>query len=177
MTITAPPPLASARLALRPPTPADAERLADLAGDRDVARMTSSIPHPYGLSDARAFIDNVRVSDPDVDPTFAVDLPGEGLIGALGFRMAGATLGPEVGYWLGKPYWGRGYATEALRRAMGWAREDWRVRCVVAGHFADNPASGAVLIKSGFLYTGETPLTFSLARDADVPCRRMVWLA
>ena len=69
---------------------------------------------------------------------------------------------------------GRGLATEALTGALAWAARDWRRRYVVAGHFADNPASGRVLEKAGFLYTGEVRRGFSKARAGEARTRRMV---
>ena len=84
---------------------------------------------------------------------------------------------PEMGYWLGRPYWGQGYATEVAERALVWANRDWGRRYVMAGHFADNPASGQVLSKAGFLYTGEVRQLPSVARGGEVPARMMVWLA
>ena len=60
---------------------------------------------------------------------------------------------------------------------MAWARQDWRKKLVVAGHFADNPASGQVLVKAGFLYTGVVEHKPSTARGESVPTRMMVWLA
>ena len=84
----------------------------------------------------------------------------------------------EIGYCLGRPYWNRGYATEAVRGALKWVKRDWRKKVVVAGHFADNPASGQVLCKAGFLYTGDVERRCSVARGRDdVPTRMMVWLA
>jgi len=84
---------------------------------------------------------------------------------------------PEIGYWLAKPWWGAGLATEAVNRALKWAKEDWGRKVVRAGHFADNPASGAVLIKSDFLYTGEVLDQPSVARGENAPTRMMVWIA
>jgi RimJ/RimL family protein N-acetyltransferase len=83
----------------------------------------------------------------------------------------------EVGYWLGRPFWGFGYMTEALSAAMAWAAGPWGRRWMVSGHFDDNPASGRVLIKAGFLPTGEIRWRFSLARGEAAPTRMMVWLA
>jgi len=95
----------------------------------------------------------------------------------LGFR-AGARGRPELDYWIGRPYWNRGYATEAVRGALRWVKRDWRRNVVVAGHFTDNPASGQVLCKAGFLYTGDVELRPCVARGgAEVPTRMMVWLA
>ena len=84
---------------------------------------------------------------------------------------------PETGYWIGRPFWGRGFATEALEGALVWAGKRWKRRALMAGHFADNPVSGRVLEKAGFLYTGETRPRFSLSRGEAVDTRMMVWLA
>jgi RimJ/RimL family protein N-acetyltransferase len=64
-----------------------------------------------------------------------------------------------------------------VRGALSWVKRDWRKRLVVAGHFADNAASGQVLCKAGFLYTGDVELKASRARGREVPTRMMVWLA
>ena len=74
------------------------------------------------------------------------------------------------GYWFGRPYWGKGFATEALQALTSAARS---LGALEAGHFVDNPASGRVLSKGGFGYTGETKPLFSMARGASVPCKRM----
>lgn len=168
--------LETARLTLRQPVAADAPRLAALANDPEIARMTTRIPHPYALEDAKSFLERCEEEE---DALFAID-DGEGLIGMVGFQRAGMAnaLGPEIGYWLGRPYWGQGLATEAASAVLVWAHESWGRRCVVSGHFADNPASASVLLKSGFLYTGEVVRQASLARGGEqVECRRMVWLA
>lgn len=163
------------RLRLRPPCAADARRLAELANDFDIARMTGSMPHPYGLDDAHAFLERVGTDDPASHAEFAIELDGD-LIGMLGFHpMESACC--ELGYWLGRAYWGRGYATEAVDGALAWASRDWRRRYVMARHFSDNPASGEVLCKAGFLYTGEVTLTHSRARGQAAASRTLVWLA
>ena len=95
------------------------------------------MPFPYALADAEAFVERSRRFDLSRDVDFTLELPGEGLIGGLGFHARGG-LGPEVGYWLGRPYWGLGLASEALAAAMAWAQGEWDQRCVVAHHFVDN---------------------------------------
>lgn len=165
--------LETARLILRPATVGDAPRMASLINHPDVARMSTRIPHPYGLEDAESFLTRCEAGDEKV---FAIDHGDEGLVGVIGFHDTGR-LGPEVGYWLGRPYWGQGLATEAAQAALVWAAKSWGRRCVVSSHFADNPASGAVLIKAGFLYTGEVSKAFSVARGTTVDARMMVWLA
>ncbi|WP_374573541.1 GNAT family N-acetyltransferase [Phenylobacterium sp.] len=163
------------RLALRAPTPRDADRLAALAGDLEIARMTSSIPHPYTIEDAREFLDRAVELDATTRASFAIDHDGQ-LIGMLGFHPMedGRT---ELGYWIGAPHRGRGFATEAVLGALTWASRDWSRRYVMARHFSDNPASGEVLCKAGFLYTGEVVLGRSRARAEPAPARTMVWLA
>jgi RimJ/RimL family protein N-acetyltransferase len=164
------------RLVLRPHRPSDAPRIAALANDLEVVKMTGGMPFPYGLADAEGFIARAANANLATDVDFAVELPGEGLIGGLGF-FTRAELAPEVGYWLGRPYWGRGYATEMLRAAMAWARAEWGQRCVLACHFLDNPASGTVLGRAGFLYTGRVEPRPCRARGCDVVSRWMAWLA
>ena len=99
------------------------------------------------------------------------DLAGEGMIGCMGAHQKEGDAF-EVGYWFGRPFWGRGFATEALK---GFTFEARKLGQLQAGHFVDNPASGRVLEKSGFAYTGETPKLFSLARGESVPTRRMTF--
>jgi RimJ/RimL family protein N-acetyltransferase len=169
-------PIRTPRLTLRPVVAADAPRLAELADDYDVARMTTSFPHPYALSDAEALVRYAAASDPSREALFAIELAGEGPIGTIGFDPDG-TLADEVGYWLGRPYWGCGYASEALAAGLGWVRDHWRRRCLSARHFIDNPASARVLAKAGFLYTGRTEPRFCAARGEAVASRWMVWLA
>jgi RimJ/RimL family protein N-acetyltransferase len=171
------PTLATARLALREPRPDDAPALARLVDDLDVARMTTAIPHPYSLDMAEAFLARMARRDRAREALFAIDLPGHGFAGLLGFHPADAVAPAETGYWLGRPYWGNGYMTEALSAALAWAGEAWGKRVLAAGHFADNPASGQVLIKAGFLYTGDVEPRFSLARGEATTTRMMVWLA
>ena len=82
---------------------------------------------------------------------------------------------PELGYWSASR---SGAAASPPRRPRPWLRfadHDWKKRAVIAGHFADNPASGVVLCKAGFLYTGEVRRRFSRARGAEAETRMMIW--
>lgn len=164
------------RLVLRSPQAQDVTRLAALANDRDIARMTLRMPHPYSVDDAEGFVLSVAGQDPARSRTFLIEHEDHGPVGVLGIFEDG-DVAPEVGYWIGRPYWGRGYATEALEAGLIWASRKWKRRALVAGHFSDNPASGRVLEKAGFLYTGEVRNGFSRARGQDAHTRRMVWLA
>jgi RimJ/RimL family protein N-acetyltransferase len=180
------PRLETRRLVLRTPDAGDAERITLLASDFDVARMTTSMPHPFHRHHAESFLGRVQALDPARERVFAIDLEDEGLIGIVGFHptdVLGSTVGgsahvgSEIGYWIGRPYWSRGLATEAAAAALCWARRDWRRRVIVSGHFADNPASGRVLEKAGFLYTGEIQPRHCTARGEATDTRMMVWLA
>jgi RimJ/RimL family protein N-acetyltransferase len=164
------------RLTLRPPQERDVPALARMASDYAIASMTTRMPHPYAEEDARQFVALTSRQDRARENTFVVEAADQGLVGALGFHrpLEGAL---EMGYWIGRPFWDRGYATEAARGALQWAAEVWRRKVIVAGHFADNPASANVLIKAGFLYTGEVQRRHSRARGAIAPTRMMVWLA
>jgi len=170
------PRIATPRLTLRTPSLNDAGRLARLANDFDVARMTTRMPHPYGLGDAEDFLTRMAEQDRRREVTFAIETADDGLVGMIGLYPRGL-LGPEIGYWVGRPYWGQGIATEATRAALAWAGSDWGRRAVMSGHFADNPASGRVLEKAGFLYTGEVQPRHSTARGEVAETRMMVWLA
>lgn len=164
------------RLLLRPFEEADARRIAYLAGDYDVAKMCGRVPHPYTMASAYAFIDMTREDRASGEEhAFAVIAPIDGLVGSCGvMRVAGAEAAFEIGYWFGLPYWGLGYASEAGRALMDWARDTLGAKTFGAGHFADNPASGNVLRKLGFAPCGEQDL-FGLARQGTFPSVRYVW--
>ena len=164
------------RLRLRSPEIADAPRLAELAGEQGIARMTTRMPHPYALSDAEGFVAQVQGQDPRRDNTFLIEHEDEGPVGVVGLFHASDPW-PEMGYWIGRPFQGRGFATEAALGVLAWAGRRWKKRAVVAGHFSDNPASGRVLGKAGFLYTGEIRRQFSRARGEPADTRMMLWLA
>jgi len=174
----------SDRLILRSPRPDDAVHIAERINDFDIARMTTRVPYPYALSDAEDFLEGYAATSPVLDRVFLVEHRAFGPMGVLGFHeqptnwsKSGCALSPELGYWLARAFWGRGFATEAVLAALDWARDVWKLRAVAAGHFADNPASARVLEKAGFLYTGEVQERFSRARGEIAPTRMMVWLA
>ncbi len=142
--------LETERLILRAPKLEDAKTIAKLANDRRIAENTARIPHPYGLADAKQFITWAAENDEEV--VFAVTLDGT-VIGACGVgTIDGVT--PEVGYWLGVRYWGKGYATEALRAVIDFAFEEFDYEALHAAARVTNPASRRVLEKCGFQWTG-----------------------
>ena len=150
----------SERLFLRPAFPEDCGAI--LAGlcDEGVVRNLARAPWPYTLDDARSFAE--RPQDPRL-PHFLVTLPGVGVIGSAGLGEHEGQ--PQIGYWIARAHWGQGYATEASAAVLQIARTLGHTR-LTAGHFADNPASGKVLRKLGFVPTGRPGQRFSLARGA-----------
>ncbi len=164
------------RLLLRAPEERDIGVIAEFCGDYDVARMTTAMPHPYRLEDAQSFLYRTMAYDPREQAIFLLEHENEGPVGMLGFHP-GEDRFPEMGYWIGKPFWGRGFATEAAEAGLVWASRKWGRRAIGAGHFPDNPASGRVLTKAGFLYTGEVRTQLCVARRQPVGVRMMMWLA
>jgi RimJ/RimL family protein N-acetyltransferase len=166
------PTLKTERLILRPLALTDAARFARFAADPCVARMTGTFPLQQSTVTAEGWI-LIRLAREAAgwpDAVFAIELPGEGLIGCIGANPAKGKV--EIGYWLGRPFWGRGFASEALKAVTAYAA-GLDLGPVVASHFVDNPASGRLLEKAGFAPTGEVKPHFSLARAAKTPCRHL----
>jgi RimJ/RimL family protein N-acetyltransferase len=141
--------LRTERLVLRAPRSEDAAAIAQLANDRRIAVNTTRVPHPYGVADAEQFI--AVVNRQKGEATFMITLAGRP-IGACGIDPREG--GPEVGYWLGVPYWGSGYATEAARAVIDYAFDGLGHEALQAGARVNNPASRRVLEKCGFQWTG-----------------------
>lgn len=156
----------SQRLFLRPAFPEDSGAILAGIGDEAIVRNLARAPWPYGIEEARAFA--ARPQDMRL-PHFLVTLPGVGVIGSAGMGEHVTDFGaePELGYWIARAHWGCGYATEAAGAVLRIARTLGHRR-VVAGHFADNPASGKVLRKLGFVSTGRPGQRFSAARGQTV---------
>jgi RimJ/RimL family protein N-acetyltransferase len=143
------PVLKTARLTLRAPRRGDAKALALLANDLRIAANTARIPHPYGVADAEQFIASVNKRAGET--CFLITLDGAP-IGACGVDPREEV--PELGYWLGVPYWGRGFATEAARAVIDYAFGDLEYEALLSGARVTNPASRRVLEKCGFQWTG-----------------------
>lgn len=151
------------RLTLRPAWPEDAGALAQAIGHDAVTRMLMRVPFPYALSDAEAYCSLPRGPH---EPRFLIethDGPAPTLIGGIAIDDYGED-GPQLGYWLTPSAWGRGYATEAGHAVIDMARHALPLRRINAWHFADNPASGAVLRKLGFERTGQALVRTSAGR-------------
>ena len=150
------------RLILRPPAPSDIASITSWLGDYDVARMTSRAPHPYSEDDAEGFLASAEPN------RFVIVRKTDGLfMGLTGLQDE------EFGYWLGKPFWGFGYATEAAHRLVTYAFESLGLETVHAGWFYDNPASGHVLAKLGARHNG-SHMRDCRARGMAVLCHDML---
>ena len=157
------------RLLLRPGWGEDAPELARAIADEQVVRNLATAPWPYRQEDAEAFLASPR--DP-VMPSFLIMERTDGaprLVGScgLGRRPSGAV---ELGYWIAKPHWGKGFATEAGRALIEIART-LKLPRLEASHFIDNPASGRVLEKLGFVPTGMSAERYSCARGGEAVAR------
>lgn len=164
------------RLLLRPGWIEDAPALAQAIADRAIVTRLAHAPWPYRLEDAEAFLGGSR--DPRY-PDFLIFARTRGaprLIGGIGLRRT-ENAEAELGYWIARPYWGLGFATEAGRAVVNMARDSLKLPKLVAGHFTDNPASGRVLAKLGFRPTGRTIARRCVARDADLPCVEFAYAA
>jgi len=144
------PVLETKRLALRAPHLEDAKTVAMLANDRRIAENTARIPHPYREADAESFF--ASANTPAGDAQFLITLRDGTIMGACGLVLQDET--PELGYWLGVPYCGKGYATEALHALIDYAFTDLGHEALQAGTRVTNPASRRVLEKCGFQWTG-----------------------
>lgn len=155
--------LRTERLFLRPFRDDDADGFQSLAGHWEVARMTSDIRHPLTAEDARQWL-----TPSPGEVRLAIELEGR-LIGGTGYfeRDHGAM---ELGFWLGRDWWGRGFATEAARAVLRYGFEHGDVERFTSAHFIDNPASGRVLAKLGFEPIGQVPM-WSIARRNEVQTR------
>ncbi len=148
--------LETRRLLLRPFVLADAADVSRLAGERDIAANTLSIPHPYDQTMAREWIVTHEAGFARGDGVvLAISERDTGALrGAIGLRLDVAHARAEMGYWVGKPYWGKGYCTEAARAVLRYAFDELGLNRVHAAHFSRNVASGRVLQKIGMTHEG-----------------------
>jgi len=153
--VIAPPTLRTERLLLRPFTPADAAAVHRAVALRDVAAMTFSIPHPYPDGAALQWIESQSSSFARGESVhFAITTAEAGLVGAVGLQIEPAHAKAELGYWIAKPQWGRGYASEAARAAVGFGFGTLHLERIHARVMAANRASARVLAKLGFTREG-----------------------
>ncbi|MEM7281095.1 MAG: GNAT family N-acetyltransferase [Pseudomonadota bacterium] len=144
--------LKTSRLLLRGFQLADADEVQRLAGEWDVAKTTLNIPHPYTLEDAEVWINSHETAWNNREGAiFAIEsLDFGNLLGAVGLTLHN-TEG-VLGYWIGKPYWGRGYCTEAAKAVISFGFECLALDRIGSEHLQSNVASGRVMVKAGMRY-------------------------
>ena len=159
----------SERLFLRPAFPEDSRAVYEGICDAGVVAMLASAPWPYRMADAEQFCAREM---PANAPNFLITLPqasGAPVIGSIGLHEKDGAF--EMGYWIARAHWGRGYASEAGRAVVDVARALGHKR-LAAGHYVDNPASARVLRKIGFRETGEVRPAFCRARGGELVLAR-----
>ncbi|HEY0271414.1 MAG TPA: GNAT family N-acetyltransferase [Sphingomonas sp.] len=158
------------RLLLRPGWREDAPALYSAIADEAIIDKLPGVPWPYSAEDAEAYLAQDRA--PGALPELLIYARTHGaprLVGGIALRDRGGDQA-ELDYWIARPCWGLGFATEAGQAVVDIARNGLRMKALSSGHFPDNPASGRVLAKLGFLPTGTSEKRWSAARGQDVDC-------
>jgi RimJ/RimL family protein N-acetyltransferase len=150
------PTLETARLRLRPFVLADAPDVQRLAGVFAVADTTANVPHPYPEGGAETFIASHAVQFAKGENiTLAITLKSDGtLVGTINISVDQRHQRGEIGYWIGQPFWNKGYATEASQSLLDFVFTEWKLHKVVGTYISRNPASGRVMQKLGFVQEG-----------------------
>jgi RimJ/RimL family protein N-acetyltransferase len=157
------------RLLLRPGWREDAPALFQAICDPRIVRNLAQAPWPYTPDHALSFLTRERGRH---DTSCLIFLRSAGaplLAGGIGLQRL-PSGDDELGYWIARPFWGQGIATEAGRAVIAHARHGLRLKRLASGHFVDNPASGRVLAKLGFK-PGATAMRYSAGRGGEVPCK------
>ena len=144
--------LQTERLVLRALRPDDAPTIAQLAGHREIADTTLSIPHPYSVEQAQEWIaTHGGPQNLTKQTVFGITTRADGqLIGTVGLREINPEhCHAEMGFWIGVDWWGNGYATETARVVLRYGFAELKLNRIYAQHMVRNPASGRVLEKIG----------------------------
>lgn len=134
----------------------DCERCVELLNNREIERRMLTVPHPYGPSEFDGFLARERADQEEhgCPVHFGIRNQSEGLAGGFGFQGIEPGHRVEIGYWLGQPYWGRGFMTSVVAAACDFATGKWNVERISAHVFDGNSASARVLEKNGFRCEG-----------------------
>lgn len=141
------------RLILRPFELSDAPDVQRLAGDRQVALNTLTIPHPYPDGAAEEWI-RTHTVDPNLANFAIIRRSDNALVGSIGLMLKKDHDKAEIGYWIGVPYWNHGYASEATAVLIDYGFETFALEKIFAAHFSRNAASGRVMLKNGMKHEG-----------------------
>ena len=150
------PTIQTARLILRPFELTDAPEVQELAGAREIASTLENIPHPYKDGIAQRWISTHQeeFNRGNLINFAIVKRETIELCGAIELTIDNENYNAELGYWIGVPYWGRGYCTEAALKTIAYGFESLNLHKIYASHFTRNPASGRVLQKTGMICEG-----------------------
>lgn len=150
------PELSTDRLLLRKFHISDKGVIKDLCSERDIAATTLSIPHPFSLEDAEKWLQNKQDDfKQGKEIAWAMCLKESNkLIGAIGMRLEPKHESAELGFWVGKPFWGNGYVSEAGEEVVHFSFNELGLYRLEAHHMLGNNASGRVLEKLGMKYEG-----------------------
>lgn len=164
--------LETTRLRLRPPETADVPAFVPLIGNFRVAKNLSRVPYPYTEADGHTWLADIAAKLPSApDHPFALTRKSDGAF--IGVCAVHPSEDFTFGYWLGEPFWRMGYATEAAQRVARFAFEELGATKLTAGYMIDNPASGRVLEKLGFVYTHDVPYQ-CVSRGEEIAAHRLV---
>jgi RimJ/RimL family protein N-acetyltransferase len=144
----------------------DAESLARHANNRNVSRnLRDRFPHPYGIEDAKEFIQRAMSGQPEQN--FCIEIDGAA-VGGIGFRFGEDVHRhtAEFGYWLAEEFWGKGIMTEAVTAFVNYCLGNFPLNRMFASAYANNPASARVLEKAGFVFEGR--LRKNVVKDGEV---------
>lgn len=150
------PTLISNRIVLRPYRLSDAANVQKLAGEKIIAEMTANIPHPYFDGMAEDWISKHELwFEKGEAIALAIELSDSGIhIGTISLTQIKEASG-NLGYWIGVPYWGKGYCTEAASQLIEYGFDEFNLDLIYARHLPENPASGKVMVKNGFAYKND----------------------
>lgn len=163
--MTEQPQITTERLTLRRPKLRDAPRIAMLLNNFEVTRNLARVPYPYTINMAVDWLIRQKKEWTPDSITFAVCHPQYGLMGFCGMHKEGNYA--EIGYWLGQPFWGKGYMTEATTAVIDWYFSASGAERLVSGVFYFNAASLAIQEKLGFVRTGMGK-RICLAQNTDI---------
>ncbi|TFB14230.1 N-acetyltransferase [Filobacillus milosensis] len=148
--------LQTERLILKPFTLNDAPRVVELANDPDLARTTLNIPYPYTIDSAKDWISKhpSQIEEESVYPFAIYNQQDNRLIGTMSIRPNHRHKRGEIAYWIGKDYWGQGFATEAAKRVIKFGSDELLLNKIWAMSLTDNPGSIKVMRKVGMKKEG-----------------------
>lgn len=145
------PTIKTSRLILRNLRESDIPNIVEMANDPEIASTTLNIASPYTRKNAIQWLKVAELGLINKDHLiFAIALsPGDQLIGGIGLRINKRHHHAEVGFWIGKPYWKNGYASEALKEILKYGLQEMKLHKIFGHHMKNNPGSGKVMMKSG----------------------------